>query len=198
MQAAPLVVGGWNDPLVAFGPGAPVRPAPIDPLGSNGRPAPRRSDYQVSFNLPGSGERLVPWSILRQLADGVGIIRKCVEIRKKQITQLAWDFVPAESAFELLMLSQAATRVELDRAKKAAAGDEAADKQVNGFAGNDFVQRARPRPRHSARSSDGSLRQEDGDDEAGDFQHRQQCGRIPWHLDSAVLEEHQRGGKGDE
>ena len=122
-QAAPLVVGGWNDPLVAFGPGAPVRPAPIDPLGPNGRPAPRRSDYQVSFNLPGSGERLVPWSILRQLADGVGIIRKCVEIRKKQITQLAWDFVPAESAFELLMLSQAATRVELDRAKKAAAGD---------------------------------------------------------------------------
>lgn len=122
-QAAPLVVGGWNDPLVAFGPGAPVRPAPIDPLGANGRPAPRRSDYQVSFNLPGSGERLVPWSILRQLADGVGIIRKCVEIRKKQITQLAWDFVPAESAFELLMLSQAATRVELDRAKKAAAGD---------------------------------------------------------------------------
>lgn len=122
-QATPLVPGGWNDPLVPFGPGRPIRPAAIDPLGPDGRPLPRRSEYAVSYNLPGGGDRVIPWSVLRQLADGVGIIRKCVEIRKGQVTQLDWDFVPSESAFEVAMLGLAGTGVETDRAKRALLGD---------------------------------------------------------------------------
>lgn len=122
-QAVPLVPGGWTDPLVPFGPGRPIRPATIDPLGADGRPLPRRSEYPVSFNLPGGGDRVMPWTVLRQLADGVGIIRKCIEIRKGQITQLDWDFVASESAFEAAMTGAAGTAVEASRARAAMGGD---------------------------------------------------------------------------
>jgi len=120
--ATPLAPGGWQDPLVPFGPGRPVPPAPIDPLEPSGRALPRRSQYPVSFNLPGGGDRFIPWGVLRELADGLPIIRKCVEIRKSQIVALDWDFVVDESVFEQAMLDQS-TGSALTRAKAAAGGN---------------------------------------------------------------------------
>lgn len=125
----PLAPGGWTDPNVAFGPGVPIRPASIDPLEpATGRPLPRRWEYPVTFNLPGAGERVVPWSVLRQLADNVSIIRRCIEIRKAEMVGLDWDFVVAESVFEKEMLDQAVTRADVAAAKAAAAGDPDAKK----------------------------------------------------------------------
>lgn len=124
--ASPLAPGGWVDPNVPFGPGVPLRPAPLDPLGPDGRPMPRRSEYPVSWNLPGhqgGTDRHIPWNVLRSMADGIGVIRQCITIRKAQAAALEFDFVPAESAFEAFMLGQGVTRREIARAKRAAAGD---------------------------------------------------------------------------
>ena len=123
-QAQPLFPGpgGWGIPQVPFGPGTPTRPAAINPLDAGtGRPDPRRWEAPVSWNLPG-GDRHLPWSALRALSN-VGIIRKCIETRKKQLTQLDWDFVVAESVFEEAQLRSAASPKALEVAKRAAIGD---------------------------------------------------------------------------
>jgi 8-oxo-dGTP pyrophosphatase MutT (NUDIX family) len=129
--ATSLAPGGWTDPLVPFGPGVPIFPAGLDPIQpENNRPFPRRSEFPISWNLPGNGTRYVPWTVLRGLAAGVGIIRKCVEIRKGQMTQLDWDIVPASSVFEQMMLQEngSGTSASSTRAKLAAAGDPEAKK----------------------------------------------------------------------
>jgi len=77
---------------VAFGPGSPLLPAPIDPLLPSGRPAPRRSDYDQSWNLQITTDKSVPWSMLRDAADTVSIMRSCIETCKSQITGLEWSF----------------------------------------------------------------------------------------------------------
>lgn len=126
----PLVSGGWNDPMVAFGPGAPIRPAAIDPLDPiTGRPLPRRYDYPVSFNLPGGGERMVPWTVLRSLADNVDVLRRCIEIRKAELVSLSWDVVVADSAIQAAMLEQG-DPVNAASLKAAAKGDPQAQADV--------------------------------------------------------------------
>jgi hypothetical protein len=77
---------------VAFGPGTPLLPAPIDPLLPSGRPAPRRWDYPQSWNLQVSTSRTVPWTVLRDAADHVSIMRSCIETCKSAITGLDWVF----------------------------------------------------------------------------------------------------------
>lgn len=76
---------------VGFGPGDPLAPGAIDPLLSSGRPAPRRFEYPVSWNLQ-INNRLVPWQTLRDVADQVSIVRKCIEIRKSALVGLEWAF----------------------------------------------------------------------------------------------------------
>lgn len=77
---------------VAFGPGEPLLPAPIDPPVQSGtRAAPRRWDYPTSWNLT-TTTRLVPWTVLRDAADQVSIVRSCIEVRKSEMTGLEWSF----------------------------------------------------------------------------------------------------------
>lgn len=79
---------------VPFGPLWPLQPMPIDPARRDtGRPEPRISEYPVAWNVPGSGERAMPWRILRDAADGVDIIRRCIQIRQRHIRGLdgAWS-----------------------------------------------------------------------------------------------------------
>jgi hypothetical protein len=77
---------------VSFGPGVPLFPAPIDPLLPSGRPAPRRSEFDVSWNLQTTTTRNVPWSVLRDAADQVSVMRSCIEVNKSAITGLQWSF----------------------------------------------------------------------------------------------------------
>lgn len=80
----------WNN--VAFGPGEPLLPAPVDPpMASGTRVAPRRFDYPSSVNLT-TTTRLVPWSVLRDAADQVSVVRSCIEVRKSEMTGLDWSF----------------------------------------------------------------------------------------------------------
>jgi hypothetical protein len=90
-----------TDPMVAFGPGVPVFPAAIDPLRpDSGRPEPRLTEYQVSTNLPGVSDRLVPWKVLRDAAEHGGLPRRCIEIRKNEVSTLAWTVTITQGAVE--------------------------------------------------------------------------------------------------
>lgn len=82
----------------AFGPMDPLRPEAIDMLDSDGRTEPRLWQYPVGWNLPGNGNRETPWAVLRAAAAGIGIIRRCIEARKKDVSDLAFVFAPSEDA----------------------------------------------------------------------------------------------------
>jgi hypothetical protein len=89
-QAAPLPVNPRN--TVQFGPGMPLTPQAIDPPMASGRPAPRRNEYQVSANTQTTTTRAVPWTVLRDAADGVSVMRACIEVVKATLTGLEWSF----------------------------------------------------------------------------------------------------------
>jgi hypothetical protein len=76
----------------SFGPGTPLIPSPLDQLLPSGRPAPRRYEYPVSWNLQTTTTRSVPWSVLRDSADQVSIMRACIEVNKAAMTGLEWSF----------------------------------------------------------------------------------------------------------
>lgn len=83
-----------RDPNVdaMFGPGEPLYPAAISPLLPSGRPAPRLWEYPTSWNLQTTTTRLVPWSVLRDVADQVPVVRSCIDTCKAAITGLDWSF----------------------------------------------------------------------------------------------------------
>lgn len=84
----------------AFGPGVPLYPAPLDPVRSDtGRAEPRIYEYPVSWNIPGTSTRLVPWQVLRR-ASNIGVIRDCIRVRKNEIVSLKWDISVSQDAVE--------------------------------------------------------------------------------------------------
>jgi len=84
-----------------FGPGTPLIPSALDaPRTDTGRAEPRIWQYPVSWNLPGTNNRLHPWPLLRSAADGISLFRRCIEIRKDHMTGLDWDVVISQSAVE--------------------------------------------------------------------------------------------------
>ncbi|MFI1165646.1 phage portal protein [Streptomyces sp. NPDC020801] len=110
-----------TDPMVAFGPGVPLVPAPLDPVRQDtGRPEPRLTEYQVSTNVPGITDRLVPWKVLRDAAGVGGLARRCIEIRKNEVATLDWTVTIAQGAAEKAQadnpgMSRAEVEAELGR-----------------------------------------------------------------------------------
>lgn len=85
---------------VPFAPGLPLIPGAINPVRPDGRPDPRRYEYQVAQNINITPTRLVPFATLRGAADQVDIIRRCIEVLKNKVLGLDWDIVLAEDASE--------------------------------------------------------------------------------------------------
>lgn len=86
-----------------FGPGIPSPPAPLDPpRRDTGRPEPRISEYDISWNLPDSGNRhhLVPWKTLRDAADNIPLLRRCIEIRKAETVSAEWEIALTKRAVQ--------------------------------------------------------------------------------------------------
>jgi hypothetical protein len=113
-NAAPGAIGqsyGSSDPLprnpwmslVPFGPGTPITPGAINPLREDGRPDPRRYEYQVAQNINVTETRFVPFKTLRAAADQVDIMRRCIEVIKNKVTGLDWDIVLAQDASEKII-----------------------------------------------------------------------------------------------
>ncbi|MGH2518567.1 MAG: hypothetical protein ACRDF8_02085, partial [Chloroflexota bacterium] len=93
-----------------FGPQAPIVPWPIDSPQPSGRPAPRRYEYDVSYNLPHfpGGGKLVSFQELRRVADSYSVARAAINIRVREICGLEWDIAPSASAHEQLRGDKAA------------------------------------------------------------------------------------------
>ena len=100
-QAVPLE----RDPSLAgvpFGPGQPIIPGAINPVRDDGRPDPRRNEFQVAQNLNVTESRLVSFKTLRAAAEQIDIIRRCVEASKAKLAGLDWDIVLANDAIEMI------------------------------------------------------------------------------------------------
>jgi hypothetical protein len=85
-----------------FGPGHAFLPAALDPVRpDSGRPEPRGTQYDLSWNMRLGGDRHIPWQILRDAADNVDIIRGGIQVRKKAMKRLkgCWS-VSAEAIQE--------------------------------------------------------------------------------------------------
>ena len=104
-----------TEPQVPFGPGVPLYPAAIDPLRPDGRTEPRFNEYPVTSNLPGVGDRLVPWKVLRDAADAGGLPRRCIEIRKAEVTTLDWAITITKEAVEAAQATSDKPRAEVEQ-----------------------------------------------------------------------------------
>ena len=92
-----------RDPMlgnVPFSPGVPLIPGAINPVRADGRPDPRRYEFQVAQNINVTETRLVPFKTLRQAADQIDILRRCIEVIKHKMTGLEWDIVLSDDAVE--------------------------------------------------------------------------------------------------
>ena len=102
-QQTPLT----RNPLMAgvpFGPGLPIQPGAINPLRPDGRPDPRRYEYQVAQNINiGTEQKLVQFKTLRGAAEQIDIVRRCIEVLKAKISGLDWDIVIAQDASEKII-----------------------------------------------------------------------------------------------
>jgi len=86
---------------VPFGPGNPIIPGAINPINpATGRPEPRRYEYQVAQNINIVPTRLVPFSTLRDAADSIDILRRCIEVTKSKMNGLQFDIVLGSDASE--------------------------------------------------------------------------------------------------
>jgi hypothetical protein len=86
--------------MVPFGPGLPITPGAINPLREDGRPDPRRYEYQVAQNINITETRFTPFKTLRASADQIDILRRCVEVIKAKIIGLEFDVVLGQDAAE--------------------------------------------------------------------------------------------------
>lgn len=97
------VVDYPRDPLDTspFGPLWPLHVQAINPPREDtGQPEPRVWEYPTGFNLPGSGNRLLDWGVLRQASTSVDVIRRCIEIRKDDVRTLKWSWTISEDAIK--------------------------------------------------------------------------------------------------
>src|SRR5581483_1243407 len=93
----------------------------------SGRPEPRLNEYPVSSNLPGVTDRLVPWKVLRDAAASGGIPRRCIEIRKAQVSTLDWAISIAKTAVAQAEAEQpSSSRAEVEAALRKRLGPEIA------------------------------------------------------------------------
>jgi len=89
-----------NLAMIPFGPGMPITPGAINPLRPDGRPDPRRFEYQVAQNINVTETRLISFKTLRAAADQIDILRRCIEVTKSKLSGLDWDIVLAADASE--------------------------------------------------------------------------------------------------
>ena len=86
-----------------LGPAQPFLPAPLDPVEDSGRAIPRKTQYQVAWNLQLTSDKATPWSVLRALAEQCDVIHRCIEIRTAEVVGLDWNFTVSNSAIVQIM-----------------------------------------------------------------------------------------------
>lgn len=105
-----------------FSPGMPLVPYGIDPRNpTTQRPDPRRSEFPISVNMQVTSTRMLPFPTLRESAERVDVIRRCIEVRKSQMLALDWDIRLSKEALSQIMedenISSPGKAAELARLK---------------------------------------------------------------------------------
>ena len=98
-----------EDYIVPFAPGRPLIPSLINVPREDGRSAPRRSEFPVAWNLQITEQRVVPFRLLRDVADGSDIVRKCIEVVKSAVIGMQWDIVMSPDATSRIMTEPTTT-----------------------------------------------------------------------------------------
>lgn len=94
----------------AWNPGVPLPSQSIDPRNPvTGRPDPRRSEFPNAVNLQVTSTRFIPFQVLRDCAERVDVIRRCIEVRKAHILSLDWDIRISKEALSSIMESEKVT-----------------------------------------------------------------------------------------
>ena len=103
-----------------FGPGYPLFPDALDPLGPSGRAEARRYQYRVTENIS-IGQFGAPWTLLRQIASDVDVVARCIQLVQDAIGGMQWSF-----GFSRQIINQ--IRLENDEPNSAKATAIARDK----------------------------------------------------------------------
>lgn len=111
---------------VPFGPGIPIVPGAINPVRADGRPDPRRYEFQVAQNINVTETRLVPFKTLRQAAEQIDILRRCIEVLKSKMVGLDWDVVLSEDTVEAVAAESQVSNLRAQQIAKEKFGDEIA------------------------------------------------------------------------
>jgi hypothetical protein len=114
--------GQWAN--VPFAPAMPLIPSSINPSGERGKPDPRKWEFEVAQNINVNGGRLVPFKMLRQSADAIDIIRRCVEALKSKMSGLDWDITLSPTAVDKIMAERGVNQVRAAQIAKEEYADE--------------------------------------------------------------------------
>lgn len=84
--------------LSQMGPEVPQYPTALDPRGPSDRPLPRLNQYPLNWNLPSAPGtyKMVPFKLMRNVADMSHVARRCIEIRQKEIADVDFEISPKE------------------------------------------------------------------------------------------------------
>src|ERR1039458_8370719 len=74
-----------------FGPGTPLYPDALDPLGPSGRAGMRRTEYKPGYNIQ-LIDREVPWKLLEQLATQCDLVNRCIELIQDSVVGMEWSW----------------------------------------------------------------------------------------------------------
>lgn len=91
-----------------FGPGTPLWSDPLDPIESYGRAQPRRSQYEVSWNLQ-LADRRTPWSTLYQVAEACDVVNRAIMIQQDELCGFEWTWGFSKQVIQQIMESTGET-----------------------------------------------------------------------------------------
>ena len=91
---------------VPFPPATPLNPALINAPRKDGRAEPRKYEFPVAWNIQIVEQRNIPFRVLREVADGADIVRKCIEVNKAALVGMDWDISINEDAIARVMAEQ--------------------------------------------------------------------------------------------
>ena len=100
---------------VPFPPAMPLIPSLINRPREDGRADPRKYEFPVAWNIQIVEQRNIPFRLLREVADGADIVRKCIEVNKSIIAGMNWDIVIGEDAITRTMAENSVGSTEAAR-----------------------------------------------------------------------------------
>ncbi len=85
-----------------MGPNYPLIPYALDPLGPNGRPDPRKYQYDISENLNVS-KQLAKWNTLKAVSEQCDVVARCITIRTSEVAKMDMAFIVSDEAIASVM-----------------------------------------------------------------------------------------------